>query len=72
MMRWLLDQARERGEPVAILWASECAIYQRFGYGIGDAPEPRSTSSGTRVASPRPAEPPGRLRLVDRDEATRL
>ena len=35
MMRWLLDQARERGEPVAILWASEGAIYQHFGYGIG-------------------------------------
>ena len=35
MMRWLLDQARERSEPVAVLWASESAIYQRFGFGIG-------------------------------------
>ena len=25
----------ERGEPVAALWATESAIYQHFGYGIG-------------------------------------
>ncbi len=71
MMRWLLDQARERGEPVAILWASEGAIYQRFGYGIG-------TLQGTFDIDPRraqfvrPAEPLGRMRLVDRAEALRL
>ena len=35
MMTWLVAQARERGEPVAVLGASEAAIYQRFGYGIG-------------------------------------
>jgi predicted acetyltransferase len=29
-----LDDARSRGEPVAILWASETTIYGRFGYGI--------------------------------------
>ena len=34
MMRWLLDQAAERGEPVAILHASEGAIYPRFGFGL--------------------------------------
>ena len=34
MMTWLVAQARERGEPVAILGASEAAIYQRFGYGV--------------------------------------
>ncbi len=33
MMTWLLDDARARQEPVAILWASEAAIYQRFGFG---------------------------------------
>jgi predicted acetyltransferase len=34
MMRRQLEDIRARGEPVAILWASEGAIYGRFGYGI--------------------------------------
>jgi predicted acetyltransferase len=33
LMRRLLDQARERGEAVAALWASETPIYGRFGFG---------------------------------------
>jgi predicted acetyltransferase len=33
-MAALLDQAAERGEPLAYLWASESAIYGRFGYGM--------------------------------------
>jgi len=33
MMRYQLDDVRRRGEPLAILWASEGSIYQRFGYG---------------------------------------
>jgi predicted acetyltransferase len=34
VMRVLLDDAREAGETVASLWASEGAIYGRFGFGI--------------------------------------
>ena len=34
MMRAQLDAVRERGEPVAALWASEEVIYRRFGYGL--------------------------------------
>src|SRR6185436_17651450 len=34
LMRRELDDIHERGEPLAILWASEAAIYGRFGYGI--------------------------------------
>jgi predicted acetyltransferase len=34
MMRRQLEEVHARGEPVAILWASEGAIYGRFGYGI--------------------------------------
>lgn len=30
----LLQRAHENGQPVAILWASMGAIYQRFGYGL--------------------------------------
>jgi predicted acetyltransferase len=34
MMRAQLEDVRERGEPVAALWASEEPIYRRFGYGL--------------------------------------
>ena len=34
IMRRLLDDARDAGEPVAALWASEGAIYGRFGFGL--------------------------------------
>ena len=34
MMRHQLDDIRDRGEPIAVLWASEAAIYGRFGYGV--------------------------------------
>jgi predicted acetyltransferase len=33
MMVALLDQAAERGEPFAALWASEAPIYGRYGFG---------------------------------------
>ncbi len=34
MMRAQLEDIRERGEPIAALWASEEVIYRRFGYGL--------------------------------------
>ena len=34
MMTAILEQAAERGEPLAALFASEGAIYGRFGYGL--------------------------------------
>src|SRR3954471_23476519 len=34
LMRRQLDDVRAAGEPVAALWASEAAIYGRFGYGF--------------------------------------
>lgn len=34
LMRTMIDDAKNRNEPVAILWASEESIYQRFGYGL--------------------------------------
>jgi predicted acetyltransferase len=34
LMRAQLADVRDRGEPMAALWASEGAIYQRFGYGL--------------------------------------
>jgi predicted acetyltransferase len=34
MMLAQLEDGHSRGEPIAILWASEASIYQRFGYGM--------------------------------------
>src|SRR5262245_20448844 len=34
MMELQLRDVRERGEPIAALWASEETIYGRFGYGL--------------------------------------
>ena len=50
MMTRLFEQARERDEPVAILWASEAAIYQRFGFGWRPS-RPRSKRRRTRSCS---------------------
>ena len=71
MMRAQLDQARESGEPVAYLWASEETIYGRFRYGLaslaGSFQLPRD-----RAAFAQPFEPAGRVRLVESDEALDL
>jgi predicted acetyltransferase len=68
LMRHQLDDVRERGEPVAILWASEAAIYQRFGYGLGTLSGSFEIDRG-RTWWLRPAEADGRMRLVSVDEA---
>jgi predicted acetyltransferase len=71
LMRAQLDDVRERGEPVAYLWASEASIYGRFGYGIAslagevDIRRPYSAFAA-------PAEPYGRARLVSHEEALEL
>ena len=59
MMRRQLEDVHARGEPVAILWASEGAIYGRFGYGIA-AREARLTARrpAARLAAPPPAGDP--------------
>lgn len=65
MMGRQLADVRERGEPLAVLTASEPAIYGRFGYGAA-CQEMRMTVDTVRLAAP---ELPGvdgvRLRLVD-------
>jgi predicted acetyltransferase len=68
MMRAHLDDAHERGEPIAALWASEETIYGRFGYGptgqAGEISIPREYA-----AFAQPHERRGTMRLVDSDEA---
>jgi predicted acetyltransferase len=34
LMRGLTDDAHDRGEPLAVLWASEETLYERFGFGL--------------------------------------
>jgi predicted acetyltransferase len=71
MMRRQLDDVRGRGEPVAILSASEATIYGRYGYGCASlwaSVEVARTRSGFRDRT----EPEGRTRFVDRQDAARL
>jgi predicted acetyltransferase len=71
MMRAQVDDVHERGEPVALLWASEDTIYGRFGYGMAsqcaEISIPRQHS-----AFARPLEREGALRIVDAEEALKL
>ncbi len=68
LMAAILDQADERGEPLAYLWASEPAIYGRFGYGMA------SLCTLLEMSADRSAFVPdvhigGRVRVLPRDEA---
>lgn len=71
LMRRQLDDVHERGEPLAILWASEAAIYGRFGYGIA-APMTQMDADCSRFALRDDPGPRGAMRLIDRDEAAKL
>jgi predicted acetyltransferase len=71
LMRWLIDQAAERGEPLSVLHASEGAIYPHFGYGMATL-QGMIDADRSAFRFSRPAEPLGRVRLVDVDEGMRL
>lgn len=66
MMRLHLQQAIERGQLIAGLWATEYGIYPRFGY--GPASQWREVSFDTRKTSIAP-EPGVSLRFVEGDMA---
>jgi predicted acetyltransferase len=68
LMRAQLDDVHERGEPMAYLWASEDALYGRYGYGVA------SFSGNVELRRDHAAfdgdvEPVGTIRLVSIDEA---
>jgi predicted acetyltransferase len=70
-MRRQLDDIAARGEPLAVLVASETGIYGRFGY--GPATELHALEierAHSAFVGPEPG--PGGMRLVDRAEAGRL
>src|SRR5437763_1954798 len=59
MMTHQLADVRARGEAVAVLWASEGRIYQRFGYGLAARKIGLEIEREVRL---REAPPPGGLR----------
>lgn len=71
LMRRQLDDVHERGEPLAILWASEAPIYGRFGYGIA-APETFMDAERGAFALRDDPGPRGSVRLLTADEAFEL
>ena len=64
MMRAQLDDAHERGDEIAMLWASDERIYGRYGYGlaslVGEIELPRE-----RAGFAAPDEPRGTISYVD-------
>ena len=54
-------QLAEITEPIAVLWASQGAIYPRFGYGLAAPRLAFSIGTGTRLPEPQRA---GRLRMA--------
>src|SRR5918911_4630374 len=67
LMRWQLHDLHERGEPLAGLWASESAIYGRFGYGIA-APVGNIHADTSNFGLRGDPSPEGAVSLVERDE----
>ncbi|HEY7380002.1 MAG TPA: GNAT family N-acetyltransferase [Gaiella sp.] len=71
MMDAQLGDARERGDAIAALWASEETIYGRFGYGLASLSFfLKGERQGLRLRTGLPARE-GHVRLVGEDEALR-
>jgi predicted acetyltransferase len=71
MMAHQLDDVAGRGEPLAVLTASETPIYGRFGYGLGTQFWGFTVErDGARLQAPSTAI--GRIRLVEKDEAAKI
>jgi predicted acetyltransferase len=66
LMRRQLDDVRDRGEAVAMLFASEAGIYRRFGYGLGSLTAMFSIRQGEgALAREAPSDPGLRIRLAE-------
>ncbi len=71
LMRRQLEDCHRRGEPLAILLASEGPIYQRFGYGLASYWCHIDIERERAIFKNDPG-PSGRTRLVERDEALKV
>jgi predicted acetyltransferase len=69
MMRAQLEAIRERGESLAILWASEGSIYGRFGYGLASFKASIEIERSRAGFRQKPALH-GSFRLLEPNEAT--
>jgi predicted acetyltransferase len=71
MMRAQLDHTHHSEEPIAVLWASEGAIYGRYGYGAATR---QAEIDIERERAVFPHDPPGqgRCRLLTTDEAMKV
>ncbi|HZV74093.1 MAG TPA: GNAT family N-acetyltransferase [Conexibacter sp.] len=70
LMRRQLDDVRAWGEPLAVLQATEAAIYGRYGYGLATT-NASIDADARHIRLPAAAED-GRIRLVDHEEALAL
>ena len=71
MMRAQLDDVHARGESIAVLWASEDVIYQRFGYGMASL-QAQIEIPRHRTSFLRDGGPAGQMRLLDEEEALKV
>lgn len=71
MIEALHDDARERGEPAAILTASESSIYGRYGYGVATWRLGLSVERAHGQFA-RPVDDDGRIRFVTYEEAGKI
>jgi predicted acetyltransferase len=71
LMKRQLEDLRDRGEPLAILYASEPVIYGRFGYGIA-APSVSMDGECARFSYRDDPGPTGAVRIIDAKEALRV
>ena len=69
MMRRQLDDVVERGEPIAVLTASEASIYGRFGYGLATRLARVRIDTAAPLALVADPAVGGRFRLVSSEEA---
>ena len=68
MMDAHLDDATERGDVLAALWASDSAIYRRFGFGMASV-DVTITVDRAHVAFGRLAPEPADITVIGADEA---
>lgn len=71
MMAHQLDDVAARGEPIAVLTASETPIYGRFGYGLGSEFWGWSIDKAALDLA-RPSTATGRVRLLEKDDAAKV
>jgi predicted acetyltransferase len=71
MLAVVENDCRAHAEPVAILTASEGAIYQRFGYGLASVKTQVEVGRG-QVAFEIEGDGAGSLRMLDREEALKV